>query len=84
MNYVDIIEKTLQEYFQPDFLEVFDESELHRGHAGFKEGTQTHFRVVISAETFEEMSRISRERAIHKALGSGIMQNIHALSIKFK
>ena len=84
MNYVDIIERTLQECFQPDFLEVFDESELHRGHAGFKEGTQTHFRVLIRAEIFEKMSRVSRERAIHKALGSGTMQNIHALSIKFE
>ena len=84
MNYVDIIEKTLRECFQPELLEVFDESELHRGHAGFKEGTQTHFRVVISAKTFKEMSRISRERAIHKALGSSTMKNIHALSIKFE
>ena len=84
MNYVDIIEKTLRECFRPDLLEVFDESEMHRGHAGFKEGTQTHFRVVISAKIFEEMSRVSRERAIHKALGSGIMQNIHALSMKFE
>ena len=84
MNYVDVIEKTLRECFEPDFLEVSDESELHRGHAGFKEGTQTHFRVVISSKNFGEMSRISRERAIHKALGSGIIQNIHALSIKFR
>ena len=84
MNYVDLIEKTLRECFEPDLLEVLDESELHRGHAGFKEGTQTHFRIVISAKIFEEMSRVSRERAIHKALGSAIMQNIHALSIKFK
>ena len=84
MNYVDIIERTLQECFQPDLLEVFDESELHRGHAGFKEGMQTHFRVMIRAKIFEKMSRVSRERAIHKALGSGTMQNIHALSIKFE
>ena len=84
MNYVNIIEKTLRKTFEPIFLEVVDESELHRGHIGFKEGTQTHFKVVISAKIFEEMSRVSRERAIHKALGSGVMQNIHALSIKFK
>ncbi len=84
MNYVDKIEKTLRECFQPDLLEVFDESELHRGHAGFKEGTQTHFRVLIRAKIFEKMSRVSRERAIHKALGPGTMQNIHALSIKFE
>ena len=84
MNYIEIIEKTLRECFQPDLLEVFDESELHRGHAGFREGRQTHFRIVICAKIFENMSRVSRERAIHKALGSGIMQNIHALSIKFQ
>ena len=84
MNYVDIIERTLRESFQPYLLEVIDESELHRGHAGFKEGRQTHFRVVIRAKIFENMSRVSRERAIHKALGSGVMQNIHALSIKFQ
>ena len=84
MNYVDLIEKTLREYFQPDLLEVFDESELHRGHAEFREGRQSHFRIVISAKIFENMSRVSRERAIHKALGSGIIQKIHALSIKFQ
>ena len=79
-----IIDKTLRECFQPDVLDVFDESELHRGHVGFREGRQTHFRIVISAKIFENMSRVSRERAIHKALGSGTMQNIHALSIKFQ
>ena len=84
MNYIEIIEKTLRECFQPDLLDVFDESELHRGHAGFREGRQTHFRIVISAEIFENMSRVSRERAIHKALGSDVVQNIHALSIKFQ
>ena len=84
MNYVDKIEKTLRECFQTDLLEVFDESELHRGHAGFTEGRQTHFRIVISAKIFENMSRVSRERAIHKALGSSTMENIHALSIKFQ
>ena len=84
MNYVKIIENTLRERFEPIFLEVIDESELHRGHAGFKEGAQTHFKVVISAKTFENMSRVSRERAIHKALGSSVIENIHALSIKFQ
>ena len=84
MNYVHIIDKTLREFFNPTFLEVIDESELHRGHLGYKEGTQTHFKIVISAKIFEKMSRVSRERAIHKALGSRTMQEIHALSIKFQ
>ena len=84
MDYVHIIDKTLRECFDPVFLEVIDESELHRGHVGFREGTQTHLKIVISAKIFEEMSRVSRERAIHKALGFRTIQNIHALSIKFQ
>ena len=84
MNYVSIIDETLRKTFEPIFLEVVDESEQHRGHIGFKDGIQTHFKVVISAEIFEKMSRVSRERAIHKALGSNMMKNIHALSIKFQ
>ena len=84
MNYVTIIDKILRKNFEPVFLEVLDESELHRGHVGFKDGIQTHFKIVISAKIFEKMSRVSRERAIHKALGSSIMKNIHALSIKFR
>ena len=84
MNYVHIIDKTLREFFNPTFLEVIDESELHRGHVGFKEGTQTHFKIVISAKIFEKMSRVSRERAVHRALGSRTMQEIHALSIRFQ
>ena len=84
MNYVHKIDKLLRECFETIFLEVIDESELHRGHTGFKEGTQTHFKILISAKIFEKMSRVSRERAIHKALGSSIMRDIHALSIKFQ
>ena len=84
MNYVTRIDKTLRENFEPVFLEVLDESELHRGHVGFKEGKQTHFKIIISAKIFEKMSRVARERAIHKALGSSMMQDIHALSIKFQ
>ena len=48
MNYVSIIDETLRKTFEPVFLEVVDESELHRGHVGFKDGTQTHFKVVLA------------------------------------
>ena len=37
----------LTEAFDPDHLEVIDESEAHRGHAGWREGGGTHFRVVM-------------------------------------
>ena len=71
------------EKFSPKFLKVIDESEGHRGHSGFIEGQQTHFQIQIASDIFDEMSRIKREREIHKALGEEIIRNIHAISIKF-
>ena len=83
MDYKSKITEKLIKRFSPSFLKVIDESESHRGHSGFIEGQQTHFQIQIASEIFEEMSRIKREREIHKALGEEIIRNIHAISIKF-
>tara|TARA_X000000368_G_C22544151_1_gene499174 strand:+ start:88 stop:342 length:255 start_codon:yes stop_codon:yes gene_type:complete len=83
LDYKSKITEKLTEEFSPKFLKVIDESESHRGHSGFIEGQQTHFQIQIASDIFEEMSRIKREREIHKALGKEIIGNIHALSIKF-
>ncbi|MEM6390681.1 MAG: BolA/IbaG family iron-sulfur metabolism protein, partial [Pseudomonadota bacterium] len=45
----DEIEAKLRAAFAPSALEVIDDSESHRGHAGFQEGGESHFQVVISA-----------------------------------
>ena len=83
MDYKSKINNKLIKRFSPKFLKVIDESESHRGHSGFVEGQQTHFQIQIASDIFEEMSRIKREREIHKALGEEIIRNIHAISIKF-
>lgn len=81
MGMIDKIRETLQAAFQPDQLDVVDESESHRGHAGYQEGGESHFRVMIRAPGFGEMSRIERHRAVHKALGPQITNRIHALAL---
>ena len=83
MDYKSKITEKLVETFSPKFLKVIDESEGHRGHSGFIEGQQTHFQIQIASDIFDEMSRIKREREIHKALGEEIIKNVHAISIKF-
>ena len=83
MDYKSKITEKLIETFSPKFLKVIDESEGHRGHSGFIEGQQTHFQIQIASDIFDEMSRIKREREIHKALGEEIIKNVHAISIKF-
>lgn len=82
MRVEDEIREKLEAAFQPSHLEIEDESEKHRGHAGYQEGGQSHFRVSISANDFSEMSRIARHRAVHTALGQDLIGRIHALALK--
>ncbi|MCK0138991.1 BolA family protein [Aliiroseovarius sp. F47248L] len=81
MNRADQIYQALDAAFSPQHLEVIDESESHRGHAGYQEGGQSHFRVVIRASMFGEMTRVARHRAIHAALGAELVGQIHALAL---
>ena len=75
------IENRLREAFQPRALEVVDDSESHRGHAGYQDGGESHFNVLIRAEQFGPMSRVARHRAIHAALGPELIGEIHALAL---
>jgi len=75
------IEQRLRAAFAPSLLEVVDDSESHRGHAGFQEGGESHFNVAIRAPAFAEMNRLARHRAIHAALGPELIASIHALAL---
>lgn len=75
------IEAALRIAFAPRFLEVVDESEAHRGHAGYQDGGESHFRVTVESEAFQGLSRIARHRAVHDAIGASLMTEIHALAI---
>ena len=81
MSRTEQIETRLREAFAPRTLTVRDDSERHRGHAGFQEGGESHFHVVIRAEAFKGQSRIARHRAVHAALGAELVGAIHALSL---
>lgn len=82
MRVEDEIRVRLEEAFQPDTLSVRDDSEAHRGHAGYQEGGQSHFTVEIRSPQFAPMSRIERHRAVHSALGEDLVGRIHALALK--
>lgn len=82
MSRSEEIKHRLNAAFSPQFLEVIDESEQHRGHAGFQEGGESHFRVRLRAASFAGQSRIARHRAVHAALGSELITAIHALALE--
>lgn len=76
------IERQLSETFSPASLEVIDESERHRGHGGWREGGETHFRVRIVAAALSGMSRVARHRAINDCLKPAFEAGVHALAIE--
>lgn len=78
----DRITATLKAAFQPSRLEVVDESEHHKGHAGWREGGETHFRVRIAAPAFAGKSRLEIHRAINEALSDELANGVHALAIE--
>lgn len=74
------IERILSETFTPSKLLVRDQSHLHAGHAGARDG-KGHFAVNIVAEVFANSSRLERHRLIFDALGDMMDMDIHALTI---
>ena len=81
MTYIERIEKKLKRNFSPDTLEVIDESDLHAGHSGSRPGGETHFRVKMTSSSFTGLSRVERQRAVHKVLESELRERVHALSL---
>ncbi|PVB61445.1 BolA family protein [Labrenzia sp. 011] len=84
MNTKEIIVIKLTSAFSPSFLNVIDESEKHRGHGGWKEGGETHFRVQIAAAAFEGMNRLARHRAVNDVLAEELANGIHALALEIR
>jgi BolA protein len=74
------IEQVLRDVLAPTALTVQDDSHLHAGHAGAREGR--HFSVQISSARFAGLSRVARHRLVYDALQRLIPQGIHALAIQ--
>ena len=65
---------------EPQSLDIEDESHLHAGHAGAREGG--HYKITIVAAAFAGHNTVKRHRLIHEAVGDLMRGRIHALSIR--
>lgn len=77
----DEIEARLRAAFAVSALAIEDESEKHRGHAGWREEGQTHFHVRLRSPDLAGLDRLARHRAVHDALGGELIARIHALRL---
>ena len=82
MARVNDIRRKLNEAFAPEALAVEDESERHRGHAGWRQGGETHFRLRIVSDAFRGKSRVERHRMVNAALAEEFERGLHALAVE--
>ena len=82
MSVRDVIAQKLAQKFVPTQLEVIDESSRHQGHAGWREGGETHFRVRIAAPALVGQSRVAQHRAVMETLDVELKSGVHALAIE--
>jgi BolA protein len=71
----------LEQALTPEHLSIEDESHLHKGHAGARDG-RGHFRLSMVAEAFNGKRGMQRHRMVYQALGDMMQTDIHALSIE--
>ena len=78
----EALAQRLRETLQPTSLEVIDDSHLHAGHAGAREGR--HYTVRLTSARFAGLGRVARHRLVYDSLGPLAPQGVHALVIVAK
>jgi len=74
-----IIER-LRRALDTDAIELVDDSHLHAGHAGARDG-RGHFRVRIVSSRFAGLRTLQRHQLVYGSLGELMQTDIHALNI---
>jgi len=70
----------LLEVLKPQSIEIIDDSHLHAGHAGARDGGG-HYRMNIVSAQFAGQTTVARHRMIYSELADMMKHDIHALNI---
>tara|TARA_R110000824_G_scaffold288508_3_gene476776 strand:- start:102615 stop:102935 length:321 start_codon:yes stop_codon:yes gene_type:complete len=62
--------------FEPEHLELLNESHMHAGPA-----TDSHFNLLVVSQQFAQMSRVKRHQAVYKILAEELAAQVHALAL---
>lgn len=81
MSRIDELRSRITGALGADVVDVQDDSEKHRGHAGARGGAG-HYTVVVVASRFGGMGRVDRHRAVYDAVGDMIPGEVHALAVR--
>ncbi len=81
MTVAETIEQKLRAGLNISHLELIDESAKHAGHAGAREGGESHFRLLVVSPDFTGKGRVARQREIYHVLKDEMAGPVHALSL---
>ena len=90
MSVKDRITAKLGAAFNPQALDVIDDSHSHAGHIGHPgsghpgttSATETHFTVKVVSEAFAGKTRLQRHRLVNEVLADELSGGVHALAIE--
>lgn len=71
------IEEKLTELFDPEHLEVHNESNQHN----VPPGSESHFKVVMVSSVFEGKRKVARHREVYGGLSDEMSGPVHALAL---
>jgi len=77
MSIASAIEQKLLSAFSPLHLDVINESNNHN----VPPGSESHFKVTIVSNNFENERLIKRHRAVNSVLAEELAEKIHALAL---
>ena len=80
----DRITALLRQNFSPALLEVRDDSAMHAGHAGARPGGETHYSVLMVADSLAGKTRVARSREVHALLATEFGNGLHALALTLR
>jgi BolA protein len=72
------MQSLLQAALTPEFIDIEDESHLHAGHAGARDG-HGYYALTLVSDRFDGRPAIARHRMVYAALGDMMSTDIHAL-----
>ncbi len=71
------IHQKLTQAFSPSHLDVINESHMH----SVPPGSESHFKLVLVAEAFEELRQVQRHQAVYAQLAEELRSGVHALAL---
>jgi stress-induced morphogen len=73
----NLIERRLNEAFQPEHLQVENESHSH----SVPPGSESHFKLVLVSAQFIGKRQVQRQQAVYAALAEALAAGVHALAM---